>query len=95
MEDGRIKTATNYCGGILGGISTGMPVVFKASIKPTPSIPKVQQSVNLETLEVTTLEISGRHDPCIVPRVVPALEAAAAIAIMDLILGNTQTERRK
>ena len=95
VEDGNIKTQTNYCGGILGGISTGMPVVFKASIKPTPSIAKAQQSVNLQTGEITTLEVSGRHDPCIVPRVVPVLEAAAAIAVMDLILGNTQTERRK
>ena len=95
VEEGRIKTQTNYCGGILGGISTGMPVVFKASIKPTPSIGRAQQSVNLQTGEITTLEVSGRHDPCIVPRVVPVLEAAAAIAVMDLILGNTQTERRK
>lgn len=95
VEDGNIKTTTNYCGGILGGISTGMPVIFKAAIKPTPSIAKPQQSVNMETLEAATLKIQGRHDPCIVPRVVPVLEAAAAIAIYDLILGNTQTERRK
>lgn len=95
MEDGTIKTATNYCGGILGGISTGMPIIFKASIKPTPSIATQQHSVNLQTMENTTLQIQGRHDPCIVPRAVPVLEAAAAIAIYDLILGNTQTERRK
>ena len=95
VEDGKVKTATNYCGGILGGISTGMPIVFKASVKPTPSIAKRQQSVDLKNSEVTALEIQGRHDPCIVPRAVPVLEAAAAIAIYDLILGNTQTERRK
>ena len=95
VEDGKVKTATNYCGGILGGISTGMPIVFKASIKPTPSISALQQSVDLNTGTSAPLQIQGRHDPCIVPRAVPVLEAAAAIAIYDLILGNTQTERRK
>ena len=95
VDNGTVKTATNYCGGILGGITTGMPVIFKAAVKPTPSIAREQQSVNLATMENTTLNVQGRHDPCIVPRVVPVLEAAAAIAIYDLILGNTQTERRK
>ena len=64
-------------------------------IKPTPSISRPQQTVNLKTGEITTLEIKGRHDPCIVPRAVPVVEAAAAIAIYDMILGNTQTRRRK
>jgi len=95
IEDGIIKTATNYCGGILGGIATGMPIVFKVSIKPTPSIALPQRSVSMTTGEETTLHINGRHDPCIVPRAVPVIEAAAAIAIYDMILGNTQTERRK
>ena len=95
IENGCIKTATNHCGGILGGISTGMPVLFQVSLKPTPSISLPQQSVNLKTSEITTLEIKGRHDPCIVPRAVPVVEAAADIAIYDLILGNTQTTRRK
>ena len=95
IENGCIKTVTNHCGGILGGISTGMPVLFRVSLKPTPSISQLQQSVNLKTGEITTLEIKGRHDPCIVPRAVPVVEAAAAIAIYDLILGNTQTTRRK
>ncbi len=93
--DGKIVTKSNYNGGILGGITTGMPVKFDTVFKPTPSIAKPQQTVNLETGEITTLEIKGRHDPCIVPRAVPVVEAAAAIAIFDLILGNTQTERRK
>ena len=95
LEDGKVRTATNYCGGILGGITNSMPIIFRVAIKPTPSIAKQQKSVNLQTKEETILEIKGRHDPCIVPRAVPVVEAAAAIAIYDLILGNTQTNRRK
>ena len=95
IQDGTVRTVTNHCGGILGGITNGMPVLFTASIKATPSISVPQQTVNLETGEITTLEVKGRHDPCIVPRAVPVVEAAAAIAIYDLILGNTQTQRRK
>ena len=91
----KIQTLTNHCGGVLGGITNGMPVIFRVAIKPTPSIAKPQQTVNLKTGEITTIEIKGRHDPCIVPRAVPVVEAAAAIAIYDLILGNTQTNRRK
>ncbi len=83
IENGEIITTTNNCGGILGGITNGMPLVFSATLKPTPSISKPQQTVNLETGEITTLEIKGRHDPCIVPRAVPVVEAAAAIAIFD------------
>ena len=95
IENGEIKTLTNRAGGILGGITNGMPVIFRAVIKPTPSISQPQQTVSLSRMENTTLEIKGRHDPCIVPRAVPVIEAAAAIAIYDMILGNTQTNRRK
>lgn len=84
LEDGQIRTVTNHAGGILGGISNGMPVIFRAAFKPTPSISKPQQSVNLQTMQEQELCITGRHDPCIVPRAVPVIEAAAAIAIYDL-----------
>ena len=92
VRDGKISTLTNHCGGILGGITNGMPLRFRAAVKPTPSIFRPQRSVNLETMEETTLQIQGRHDPCIVPRAVPVMEAAAAIAIYDALLGY-QTER--
>ena len=87
-EDGRVVTATNNSGGILGGISDGMPIVFKAAFKPTPSIALRQQSVNLSDHTATCLEISGRHDPCIVPRALPCVESAAAIAIYDALLSR-------
>ena len=93
--DGKIVTKTNQAGGILGGITNGMPVIFNVAIKATPSIACTQQSVSLSRMENAPLEVKGRHDPCIVPRAVPVIEAAAAIAIYDMILGNTQTDRRK
>ena len=85
VHDGRIETVTNRAGGILGGISTGMPVVFRAAVKPTPSIAKAQRSVNLLTNTEEELRVEGRHDPCIVPRAVPVIEAAAAIAVYDIL----------
>lgn len=85
--NGEIRTATNNHGGILGGITSGMPVVFRVAMKPTPSIAKEQQSVNLETKTEETLKIVGRHDPCIVPRAVPVVEAVTAITVLDMLLG--------
>lgn len=95
FEGKKVVTLTNNAGGILGGITNGMPVIFTAAIKPTPSIAQPQQSIDLKTGAAATLEVKGRHDPCIVPRAVPVVEAAAAIAVYDMILGNTQTNRRK
>ena len=95
LANGQIKTNTNHCGGILGGITTGMPIIFRVAIKPTPSISLTQTTVDLRTYQEANVSILGRHDPCIVPRAVPVVEAAAAIALYDMILGNTQTARRK
>ncbi len=85
-ENGEIRTLTNNHGGILGGITSGMPVIFRCAFKPTPSIAKEQQTVNLTTGKNENLTVGGRHDPCIVHRAVPCVEAAAAVAITDLIL---------
>ena len=95
IVNGKIVTETNNAGGILGGITNGMPLVFSAAFKATPSIACTQKSVSLSQMEEAALNVKGRHDPSIVPRAVPVVEAAAAIAIYDLILGNTQTNRRK
>ncbi len=88
MDDKTVKTRTNNHGGILGGITSGMPVVFRVAIKPTPSIGLEQQSISLSRNENTKLTITGRHDPCIVPRAVPVIEAAAALAILDALLDD-------
>ena len=85
MEDGTVKTKTNHHGGSLGGISSGMPLVFRAVFKPTPSISMEQDTISISKRENDKLAVEGRHDPCIVPRAVPVVEAAAAVAILDLL----------
>lgn len=85
-EDGKIKTETNNCGGILGGISTGGDIVFTVAFKPTPSIAKLQKSVDLRTGEAVEMTVPGRHDPCVVLRAVPCVESACALALCDMIL---------
>ena len=86
VVDGKVVALTNHAGGILGGISTGAPVVFRVAFKPTPSIAKEQDSVDLEKMEPAKLVVKGRHDPCVVLRAVPCVEAAAAIAVYDAVL---------
>ena len=88
-DGSKVFVTTNNSGGICGGMATGAPVLFKVAFKPTPSIGKEQKTVNMSTMENVTIRISGRHDPCIVPRAVPVVEAAAAIAVFDSILDNS------
>ncbi len=85
IKEGKVQTKTNHNGGVLGGITNGMPVTFQVAIKPTPSIAKAQETINMATQEETTLCIEGRHDPCIVQRAVVVIEAIAALAILDLL----------
>jgi len=83
MSDGSVRAKTNHNGGILGGISTGMPILVETAIKPTPSISLEQKTVDLHTRKDTTIAIQGRHDPCIVPRALPVIEAALALVLLD------------
>ena len=83
---GRIRTSTNHHGGILGGLASGMPILVRAAFKPTPSIAREQRTVDLQKGQEAALSIKGRHDPCVVPRAVPVVEAAMAVALADLVL---------
>jgi|Deesub1362A_J573_1020465.scaffolds.fasta_scaffold00657_13 chorismate synthase len=94
LKDGKICLETNNCGGILGGISTGNPIVLRVAIKPTPSISKPQKTIDLKTMEETEIRIHGRHDTCIVPRAIPVLEAMVAITIVDFMLLHGMIPRR-
>lgn len=85
IEREKVVTATNNCGGILGGITTGMPIVVRAAVKPTPSIPLRQHTVDLKERRDALLSINGKHDPCLVPRALPSVEAAMAIGIADMM----------
>lgn len=88
LDNGRIVTKTNNHGGILGGISSGMPIIFRVAFKPTPSISQPQNSVDFKDMTEQTLVIKGRHDPCVVPRAVPCVEAALNIALVSALLDN-------
>ena len=86
IKDGKIVTLSNNAGGILGGISNGMPIVLKLAIKPTPSIARSQETVDMKKMQSANLEVKGRHDTCIVPRAVPAVEAMMAVTICDFAM---------
>ena len=83
IQNGKVMTSTDNAGGVLGGLSNSMPIMIRVAIKPTPSIGKEQRTVNLSTMKNATLSIKGRHDPCVVPKAVPAIEAAVAITLAD------------
>ncbi len=86
FKNGKIITSTENAGGILGGLSSGMPIVIRVAIKPTPSIAKEQKTINLSSMEEAAISIKGRHDPCVVPKAVPAIEASVAITLADHLI---------
>ncbi len=86
IKDGRVETETNHAGGIVGGISTGMPLLFRVAMKPTASIAREQRTVSLSKMENTVIEIKGRHDPCIALRAVPCVEAITALVLLEAVL---------
>jgi chorismate synthase len=83
IKNGKIETSTDNMGGIQGGLSNGMPIMMRVAIKPTPSIGKEQKTVDLSTMKNATLTVKGRHDPCVVPKAVPAVELAVAVTLVD------------
>ena len=89
-ESGAITTTTNHAGGILGGISTGQPIVLRVAMKPTPSIAKVQETVSLSKMENAELIVHGRHDPCVAHRAVPVVEAVTALVLLDFLLEESK-----
>ena len=86
VQSGKVATSTDNMGGIIGGLSNGMPIIVRIAIKPTPSIGKKQKTVNLSTMEDANLTVKGRHDPCVVPKAVPAIESAVAITLADHLI---------
>lgn len=92
VDNDKVTTRTNHDGGINGGITNGMPIVFAVKVKPTPSISRSQSTIDFKSMQNTTIEIKGRHDPCVVARCVPCLECVTAITILDLIMEDKMYE---
>lgn len=93
LVDGKIKPKTNHAGGILGGITSGMPLILRVAIKPTASIDFEQDTVDIAKNEETTIVTKGRHDACIVPRIVPVVESIIAMTLLDVLIGESDLFR--